>query len=313
MEQKTATAKQERRRFVLVFLIVGLVLANIILIYLILQNKNAAISDLERVMAEQKDSYEKELDEVRQRLEAQIEETKLIETNNQELLDSLQAQLEEVEADRDALKNTNNITQNQLQQYKLKIEGYEILLRKKDEQITELRKQADILYEEAKGLKNEKNELISQVTSVEKEKSKLQQKVDAAAVLQAENVNINAVDPRGRTKSGGQYRGDKIDKLDISFNLSKNEVAKIGNKDVYLRILEPAGTILYNQDGSSGDFNLASGDNAKYSARQQILFDNSRQLVRFQFNRSGEYDPGRYTVELYADGHRIGTGSFDVR
>ena len=311
MEKKQV--RQERRRSILVFLIVGLVLANILLIYLILQNKNAAIRDLNRIMSEQKEDYEKKLDNMEDKLQEQIALTKEIEGDNKTFIDSLQKDLEEVRASRDALKNTATINQSQLREYREKIEAYEMLLRKKDEKIVELRSNLAAQYRINDTLKLEKRELQYEVGVVNQEKQKLTSKINQAAVLRAENLIVNVVENNGKTKSGGQYRASKIDKLDVSFNLAENKFAKIGNKEMFLRVLDPASAVLFNQDGTSGNFALSDGKSAAYSSRQQILFDNSRQNVRFQFGRSGDYAPGRYTVEIFSDGERIGVGSFQVR
>ncbi|MDX2302443.1 MAG: hypothetical protein NW226_06560 [Microscillaceae bacterium] len=311
MEKKQV--RQERRRSVLVFLLVGMVLANILLIYLILQNKNAAINDLNKIMAENKADYEKELAKLEEKLQDQIAETERIEGDNKLFIDSLQRDLEEIKASRDALRNTTTITQNQLREYKEKIEAYEMLLVKKDKMIVELREQMTTLYDQNNQLKTEKVELQYEVGQTKKDKELLVGRINQAAVLRAENLIVNAIENNGKLKSGGQYRASNIDKLDISFNLAENKFAKIGGKDVFLRVLDPASGVLYNQDGTSGNFTLSDGKSAAYSVKQQILFDNSRQNVRFQFSRTGDYAPGRYAVEVFCDGERIGVGSFEVR
>ncbi|MEO1656038.1 MAG: hypothetical protein AAFU64_21030, partial [Bacteroidota bacterium] len=308
MEKKTV--RKGGKSSLLVFLLVGMVLANIVLIYLILQNQKTALAEKDRLLQEQKDNYESDLKDLEAQLQNQIQKARRIQSDDRKLIDSLQTSLEEVTADREALRGTANINQAQLREYRQKIEAYQILLRKKDELITKIENEKKALYAQNTNLKEQKNELITEVTNIKDANKDLSTKVNRAAVLQAENVVVNILDNRGKLKSGGQYRGDRIDKLDVAFNFGKNDLSKIGNKDVYMKILEPAGTVLYNQDGSSGNFKLADGQNATYSARKQILFDNSRQTVRFQFARSGDYEPGRYTVEFYSEGYRIGYGSF---
>lgn len=302
---------QERRRFLLVFLIVGMVLANIVLIYLIMQNKNSEIAGKELIIAQQKKDYEKDLKDLQDKLEDQIRSAKKLGDENRVFVDSLQKVLKSIDADRENLKKANQISQGQARQYKEKIEAYEMLLRQKDKEIDKLRETAEILYKENNTLKEEKNQLSSTISEKNQDLDKLKTKVDAAAILKAENVNVNIINSKGKEESGGEYRAKRIEKLAISFNVADNKLAKIGNKDVYMRVVEPAGTVLSNP-GSSGNFDL-DGRQATYSARQQILFDNSRQKVNFQFSRTGEFQAGRHTVEFYCDGQRIGVGSFEVR
>ncbi|NJL11830.1 MAG: hypothetical protein HC913_01590 [Microscillaceae bacterium] len=273
--------------------------------------KNAQIQREKERAAEQKQDYERQLGDLAQRLESQIKRAKKLESDNNKFIDSLQNVLKEVQQDRDNLRQTSQLTQNQVATFRQKIEAYEVLLRKKDEEIEKLRETAQILYDENNDLKVQKNELTSTITEISKERTQMQGKLDQAAVLKAENVNVNAVDDRGREQSGGQYRANKIDRLAITFNVADNKLARIGNKDVYMRVLEPAGTLLINP-GSSGSFE-ADGRQMQYSVRKQILFDNSRQTVRFDFDRTGEFVPGRHTIEFYCEGYRIGYGTFEVR
>ncbi len=303
--------KRAQRRSIFIYLFIGLILANFLLLYLVWQSGQSQVKEEQERAKNQKEEYEKDLEEIEKRLEAQIKKTGKIETENQALIDSLQANLEEVRQERDNLKNNTQLTQTQMRDLKDKIAAYETLLRKKDEEIEKLRETADILYDENNNLKNQKNELTSTITELDKERNKMQGRLEEAAVLKAENVIVNVVDSRGKVQSGGQYRANKIDRLSISFNLADNKLSKIGNKDVYMRVLEPAGTLLINP-GESGKFE-ANGREIQYSVRKQILFDNSRQNINFEFGRTGEFEAGRHTVEFYSEGYRIGYGTFEVR
>jgi hypothetical protein len=309
MEPKPQT--QDRRRFVLIFLIVGLVIANLLFFYLVWKNKEYENNQIRKMMEEQKIDYQKDLTDLSDKLKDQIRKTEKLGEENKYFADSLQKVLRSIEADRNNLRNAAQLSQAQIRQYKEKIEAYEILLRKKDEEIDKLRETTEILYKENTNLKNEKNELSTVIGDKDRDLQKLQNKVEAAAVLKAENLTINAINNKGKETSGGQYRAKNIDKLSIVFNVADNKLAKIGNKEIYMRLLEPAGTVLFNP-GTSGKFDL-DGAQATYTSRQQILFDNSRQNVSFQFSRTGEFQPGRHTVELYCEGHRIGIGAFEVR
>jgi myosin heavy subunit len=302
---------QERRRFLLIFLIVSLVTAILVLLYLMQRNYNSQKQEYEKLMADQKTNYEKDLKKLSDDLQDQIQKARRLGEEKEELVDSLQKVFKEIQADRTNLRQTLQLSQSQVKQYKEKIEAYEILLRQKDKEIEKLRETADILYKENTKLKDDKNEIYSDLSEEKKQREKLQSKIEEAAILKAENIQINALMSNGKEISGPQFRASRVDKLKILFNLADNKVAKIGNKDIYMRVLEPAGTILVNPNGS-GEFQV-DGKSVYYSARRQILFDNSRQAVDFEFARTGQYQAGRHTIELYCDGQRIGYGTFEVR
>lgn len=310
MEQSTNQRSGKRTSIFLYLFLISL-LANIGLVYLIFHNQNAATAKMNQLLDDQKTQYEKDLQNLNDKLRAQITLTKGLEGDNQALTDSLEVALMEIEEVQSNLENALSITRNELVFYKQKIDAYEILLRKKDERIQRLEKDNENLV--AKNIEQQKTTMaIKENLAEEKQKVKnIQNQMEEAAVFQAENVDISIIDNKGRKTSGGQYRAKKIDKLDITFNLAGNKLTEIGSKNIYLRVLEPAGTVLANP-GSSGSFQV-EGKNYTYSAYQQIIFDKSRQKVRFQFSRTGSFQAGRHKVEFYTDGRKIGTGSFNVR
>ncbi len=303
--------KQKTGQIGLIILVVTLITAIFVLLFLMRQNLSNQKSDYEKILADQKSGYEKDFAKLQSDLKDQISKAERLGDEKNQMVDSLKKMLQSVENDRNSLKKTLQLSQAQNKQYKEKIEAYEMLLKAKDKEIDRLKETADVLYKENNNLKNEKNSITTELTDEKKKKESLQGKIEEAAVLKAENVQINMIDRKGKESSGGQYRASRIDKLAISFNTADNKLAKIGNKDIYMRILEPLGTILSNS-GTSGDFEI-NGKKMTYTSRQQILFDNSRQKITFTFARSGEFQSGRHTIEFYSEGAKIGYGNFEVR
>ncbi len=312
MDTKPKTQRAtERSRLWLILIIIGLVAGNFVVFYMLWQSKETDKMMLEKLLKDQKSDSEKDLSNLSDKLKEQIKRADRMGEESRSFIDSLQTVLRQVDVDRNNLRNTVKVTQEQMKQYKEKIEAYEMLLKKKDQEIEKLRETANLLYDKNNELKEEKNKLSSEKNEIAQEREKLKGKVEAAAALKAENMIVNAISDKGKETSGGQYRAKNIAKLNISFNMADNRLAKIGNREVFVRILEPAGTVLANA-GTSGKFDM-DGATATYTSRQQILFDNSRQNINFQYKRTGEYEPGRHTVEVYCEGQRIGVGVFDVR
>lgn len=303
--------KARSSRTLLILIILGLAVGNVVVFYMLWQNKESDKAMYEKLLKDQKSDSEKDLGNLSERLKEQIALAERTGEENKTFVDSLQKVLRSIDADRNALRNTLKVTQAQMQQYKDKIDAYEMLLKKKDQEIEKLRETANVLYDKNNELKEEKNKLLVEKNEIDKEREKLKGKVDEAAFLKAENMVVNAITDKGKEISGGQYRAKNISKINVSFNIAENRLAKIGNREVFMRVVEPAGTILANA-GTSGKFELDGGQ-ATYTVRQQILFDNSRQNINFQYRRSGEYAPGRHTVEIYCEGQKIGVGAFDVR
>jgi hypothetical protein len=63
----------------------------------------------------------------------------------------------------------------------------------------------------------------------------------------------------------------------------------------------------------SGAF-IYNGREMIYSSKQAITFTNSMQTVDILYGRGGvPLKSGKYTVELYSEGFKIGQGDFTVR
>lgn len=58
----------------------------------------------------------------------------------------------------------------------------------------------------------------------------------------------------------------------------------------------------------SGEF-LVNGQDAKFTTRESIAYMNSNQKVEMLYDNSTQFRPGKYNVELYAEGCRIGGGN----
>ncbi|NJO03541.1 MAG: hypothetical protein HC880_19340, partial [Bacteroidia bacterium] len=136
----------------------------------------------------------------------------------------------------------------------------------------------------------------------------------AASILRAEDITIKAYNKRDKQESRNTFKGKNIDKLTVAFSLAKNNIAEPGNREIYLRLIEPQGTVLFNAAAGSGQFEL-DGQEAKFTQKTQVIYSNSATPVQIVYDRPGDYDfkTGKYTVELYADGKQIGYKVFDVK
>jgi len=299
------------KRPFLVGFIVALVILNIVLIYLIAQNKSYSSSQ-DKMLKEQEQEYNQlqkstttRIDSMESALEEQIRQAKELGIDYEELLELK----EQLEKDKVAIqqKATQDIAIYK-EKYEEKLAAYEELLIRKDEELEKLRKDNDLLYEQNTTLKEQKNEMQDQINNINTQKEQLSKKVESASGLKATNITVNVLDTRGKEKTGGSYRSKQINQLKVYFTFLDNPLAEVGTRRLYLRVLEPSGAVLTT--GSTFSFN---GNTVNYTAMQQFLFDNSQQRLVFPFNQSVNYKKGKYTVEIYTDENLVGTGSFTVR
>ncbi|HLT07097.1 MAG TPA: hypothetical protein VK014_06190 [Cyclobacteriaceae bacterium] len=192
-----------------------------------------------------------------------------------------------------------------------KIDGYGALLKEKDSEILKLRELNEQLYTENKDLKTTKAEIEEEVVKLNIRQQELEEKVNVAATLKAENIVVAAVNARGRERTD-EFRNRQLQKLKVSFTLAENKVAQAGTKDIYVQVLGPNNQVIFDVAKGSGTFNI-DGREEFYTAKQDILYDNNQQPLTYFYEKGSDYTPGRYNVRIYADGVVIGSKTFEVK
>ena len=244
------------------------------------------------------------------------------ERQNQELQgmglsnDSLQNKLASLEADLKKLRSFRNSSFSVADQKKFKqrATNFEAQLRKKDEEIARLKQDNEILYGENTTLKTTQNQLSDSITTIKRTNQDLSQKVAIASRLDAQNIKVTTINPNGKEKedSDEEFKAKRVDKIKITFRLGRNDVAEKENKEIMMRLIEPDGAALYNLSTGSGTF-MVDGQETFYTAKRDILFDNSGQEVSFVYSKGSEYKRGLHTVELYEGGSLIGKTTFTLK
>jgi uncharacterized phage infection (PIP) family protein YhgE len=229
---------------------------------------------------------------------------------------ALEAIKADLATDKRLLLNQKNID---IKSFDTKIKNYQSLLAQKDLEIQKLREEnGDLnqqnlsLNNENTGLKTEKQRLADSINLVTSKNKELTDKVTLAAALRAETINVYAISSRGREREGGSYNARRLDKIRISFHLVDNQLTKQEEKEIFVRILDPSGTIISDMATGSGVFSY-NGQETIFTTKKREYYTNSHQLVELVYARGQEYKQGKYTIELYCEGYKIGQGSFDVK
>lgn len=226
-------------------------------------------------------------------------------------IDTLTMMRDSLVLEKESLLEARDRSSKQIASLKSRVEGYRELLVMKDVEISELKKVNQELVVENKDLKIERNVLNKNLRAAKKTEEKLSEKVQVASRLEAENIVIAALSQKGKAKED-EFRARQIEKLKVAFNIARNDVAPASGKDILIRIIDDNDNVLFDVARGSGTFVL-DGKETFYTAKQQILFDNSQQSVSFLYDKGSEYLPGRYVMEVYTDGYRMGSKSFRVK
>ncbi|MCA0233392.1 MAG: hypothetical protein LCH91_23190 [Bacteroidetes bacterium] len=313
--------KNDRKSLLLAALAI-LALLNVVLIYFFYKEreKNKEQETVIAAKTEEVVATKMKLDSISAQLDLKIAEIQQLGGQ----VDSLITLKQQLDRDRAALKNSATAASVDVSKYKQKIANYEAILAQKDQDIAKLKEELGIVTAQ-------NQELSSKVSGLEGEKANLQRtfedsvgnlstknkeladKVTIASALKAEKIEVNAVSSKGKERDGGSYRAKRIDKLKVDFDLAGNPIAKNGNRDVYLRILDPEGAVMADMATGSGTF-LYSGRETVYTAKQALNYSNDGSQGSIIYSRAGvPLKKGEHTIELYCEGFRIGTTTFKVK
>ncbi|MGR3811705.1 hypothetical protein [Jiulongibacter sp. NS-SX5] len=259
------------------------------------------------------------LDSISTQLDARIAEVTALGGQVEEL-EALKSQLEK---DKRNLIYSKNVS---LKEYQDKIANYELALTEKDGEIQQLKEANMILTSENEVLLTEKTQLQEEKVTLENttatlkdsvfaintKNAELSEKVSLAAALRPMNYSVSAINSRGKEKDGEEFKARKVDKIKVAFKLAENPLTKKENKTVYMRLLDPTGTVISDMATGSGTFKFG-GKETVYTAKQTVMFSNDGQTVDFIYDRGADYESGKYTVVLFSEGYRIGQTTFSVK
>jgi hypothetical protein len=230
--------------------------------------------------------------------------------------DSLTARIAGISADLLKLRSFKagsfSIAQQNL--FKQRARNLESQLRKKDDDIAALKKDNETLYTETTTLKERQNKLSDTISTISKVNQELTEKVGVASRLQADNIKVSVITAKDKEKDddNDEFKAKRVEKVKISFNLARNDVSPKETKQIYLRLLEPDGAALYNLSTGGGTFTV-DGQEAFYTQKQDVVFDNTRQQVQFLYAKGAEYKKGAHTVEVYESGQLMGKTTFTLK
>jgi len=230
--------------------------------------------------------------------------------------DSLESKIAGVNADLLKLRSFKagsfSIAQQNL--YKQRAQNLEGQLRKKDDDIAQLKKDNETLYTETTTLKEKQNKLTDTISTMARTNQDLSTKVGVASHLQSENIKVAIITSKNKEKDDvkAEFKAKRVEKVKITLNLARNDVSPKETKAIYLRILEPDGAALYNLSTGGGTFTV-DGQEAFYTQKQDVVYDNTKQKLEFVYAKGAEYKKGPHTVELYESGQLMGKTTFTLK
>lgn len=164
-------------------------------------------------------------------------------------------------------------------------------------------------------LAGEKEQLETVKSNLSKENEKLSDKVNLASVIKVKDISVVGMKQRDNGKMVKKKYAKNVDQLRICFSTEANEVANPGVEKFFVRIISPIGETMAIDDLGSGVlFDKSSGEEIRYTSIQEYDYSNDATEICYDWNPSaGNFQNGKYQVEVYNKGHLAGTSTFELK
>ena len=135
------------------------------------------------------------------------------------------------------------------------------------------------------------------------------------SVLHASNIRMLPIHQKRSGKEKETKKARRVDIMKITFDIDENRIADSGPKDIFIRILGPDGNMISNAASGSGNTTLADGKNINYTVTKQIPLEKGKPVndISMNWHQDGDYQAGKYGIEIYNSGYLIGKGDVTLK
>lgn len=283
----------------------------------------SSLDNMEKVQAELELNYNDALE--------RLEELR---GDNQEANDLIDAQKKELETQK--AKISEMIwTKRELGKAKDELVKLNSLVTSYVAQINALKNQNAELSSENSQLSSTNQELSANLEMTKKEKDEISQaravlasdkeklsrtnealstKVDLAAAIKITNMDVKGYEIRDNGKIKDKSKAKDIEMLRICFTTETNLVASAGTKKFYVRIINPQGETVAQEDRGSGILtNKLNNTQIRYTTSGDIDYDNKDTNACIDWTLGEKLGKGVYDCELYNNGYLVGKGKFTLK
>lgn len=202
------------------------------------------------------------------------------------------------------LKRVKSSDAREIARLKRELATMRAVLRSYVMQIDSLNRINENLTAENTRMKGQYAEATRQIAGLSTEKANLSEKVAIAAQLDATGINMTPF-----KKGGKKLKKIKDCKsIRVDFTVARNVTATNGMRTFYVRITKPNGQAI--EDGASFNYENRT---LRCSMSKQVEYTGDALPMSLYYNGNQVYEPGTYVVSIFADGHMIGSRSFNFQ
>lgn len=249
------------------------------------------------------------LETLESELSTKSAELEALGADNSELND----QLKDLQSKIAYAKSRPNISHSKLRELRAQVAQYSNMLKQQEATIADLTKKLNIQDTMITDLKIEKTALIDTVSNKNSKITYLSDEVEKGKKLKAHDFIVTAVKKSGKEHFDEIYKSKELHKVKVDFTVGENPIADIEQKDVYVQIVEPNGSTIYDLQQGGGELKKADGSSTFYTIKNTVTYNRSAQKLTINYQKNSEYTSGSHKINVFADGLLIGSGSFQVK
>ncbi|MBS4012688.1 MAG: hypothetical protein KGZ97_02850 [Bacteroidetes bacterium] len=245
-----------------------------------------------QLIAKERDELLKQLDA----LEAEFQKLSLEFTGMEKDLGSERTKIARL---RSQLQGTGGFGDPTLQ---AKIDELERLLAGYQQEAESLKSENQMLAGEKSQIQNSLNQTTARNSQLEREKREIEEQLKKASILSISSIEANGV----RVKRKGDEptnKAKKTSKVQVCFTINQNLVATPGNRDFYVRIIDPGNKVLTAFPDDTFNY---QGDELSFSVQRTVNFQNNAQDICMIYSQSNKFTKGYYNIVIFSEGYELG-------
>ncbi|MBW6534088.1 MAG: hypothetical protein K0B11_03715 [Mariniphaga sp.] len=297
LEKLKKIKARERRNNIIVIVLAVVLVAVGVLYYL--QNKEHKV--IVNELNAEKDSIQMELSSL-------VVSYDSLQTENDTINEQLfvaQAKVKDLLIE---IEQTKRVSLEKINSYQKQVTTLRTIMRDFVVQIDSLNRRNQELMAENLEVKEQFKRSETEKQQISEEKDRLERNLQRAAVLQVRELMAEALNSRNKDTRFAS----RAERIRIYFIINENITARRGSKNIYVRIMRPDQLLM----SKSAD-NLFQFEDLRiqYSAMREVVYEGHNLPVAIFWDNTNEPElmSGTYTIDLFADGHNIGTTTLELR
>lgn len=226
-----------------------------------------------------------------------------------EMVASQKAELEEKASKIRALLARPNISKAELSNIKLELANLKLYTARMEAKNDSMAQVNQALVTENAEVKQTLVVKEQEYTILSDEKDKIE---EIGSRLKARGFSISAIKIRNSGKEVETSKASRADALKIGFTIDENELAKAEQKEIFIKIIDPALNTMVEKESTSGLFSY-KGKSSVFTLKKVVDYKKEAVSQSVLWKKGSDFDPGNYTIELFADGNFIGGGKFTLK